>query len=155
MLHEICFSEILVLYFLFCWSIMVLLCCVNFQRAAKWSSYIHTFFFMFFFSRYSLSQDIEYSSLCYRVESCVSILCIIDCTCWSQTSTPFLPRLPSPLATTTPTSVSLSLFPRWVHLCRILDSRYKWCHTVFGFLCLTSHSVIISRSTHVVVIGTV
>jgi len=116
-------------------------------------TFIHSFSCFFF--HYSLSQDIEYSSLCYRVGSCVSILCIIDCTCWSQTSTPFLPRLPSPLTTTTPTSVSLSLFPRWVHLCRILDSRYKWCHTVFGSLCLTSHSVIISRSTHVVVIGTV
>ena len=46
-----------------------------------------------------------------------------------------LPPL-SCLATTSlfSVSVSLFLFCRWVHLCRILDSTYKWYHMVFVFL---------------------
>ena len=41
----------------------------------------------------SLSQDVEQSSLCYTVGSCLYILYIIVCTCLS----PKLPVLPSPL----------------------------------------------------------
>ena len=33
-------------------------------------------------------------------------------------------------------SVSLFLFHRYVHLCHISDSTYKWYH-IFVFLCLT------------------
>ena len=46
---------------------------------------------------------------------------------------------PSLLATTSlfSTSVSLFLFCRYIHLCYILDSTYKWYHVVFVFLFLT------------------
>ena len=104
------------------------------------------------FFHYGLSQNIVYSSLCYTLgPCCLSILYIIVCICPSQTPNPSLPHAPSPLATTSPfsMSVSLFLFCRWVHLCHILDSTYKWYHTVFVFLFLTSLSMKISRSIHV------
>ena len=55
--------------FFFYWSIVDLLCCVNFLYTAKQFSYIyiiyiHTLNFLF---HYSLSQNIEYSSLCYKI----------------------------------------------------------------------------------------
>ena len=50
----------------------------------------------------------------------------------------FLPP-PSSLATTSLFSMSVSqfLFCRYVHLCHILDSTYKWYHMVLIFLFLT------------------
>ena len=45
-------------------------------------------------------------------------------------------------------SMSLFLFCRWVHLCHILDSRYKW-YMVFVFLWMSSLSIKISSSIHV------
>ena len=65
------------------------------------------------------------------------------------------PCAPSPLATASlfSKSVSLFMFCRYVHLCHILDSTYKWYHMVFVFLFLTWLSVIISRSIHVAANG--
>ena len=58
---------------------------------------------------------------------------------------------PSPLATTSlfSMSVSLFLFCRWVNLCRILDSTYKWHCMVLVFLFLSSLSMIISSCIQV------
>ena len=50
-------------------------------------------------------------------------------------------------------SVSLFLFHRYVLWCHILDSTYKWYHMVFVFFFLTSLSVMISGSIHVVANG--
>ena len=66
--------------FLFYWCIADLQCCVNFFCTAKWFSYtyiyIHSFFNILF--HHGLSQDIEYSSLCYTIgPCCLSILYII------------------------------------------------------------------------------
>ena len=61
-----------------------------------------------------------------------------------------------PLATTSLVSmyVSLFLFSRYVHLCRILDSTYKQYHTILVFLFLTYFTyMIISRSIHVAANG--
>ena len=46
---------------------------------------------------------------------------------------------PFPLATTSLFSMSVSQFldHRYVHLCHLLDSTYKWYHLVFVFLFLT------------------
>ena len=44
-------------------------------------------------------------------------------------------------------SVSLFLFHKYVHLCHILDSTYKWYLMVFVFLFLSYISMIISRSS--------
>ena len=77
---------------------------------------------------YSLSQNLDCSSLCYTVVSCfLSIPYIITCI-----------------------SVSVNLFHRCVHLWThlkhcISDPAYKWYHTVFVSVCLTSLSLI-SRS---------
>ena len=48
-------------------------------------------------------------------------------------------------------SVSLFLFyDKYIDLCHILDSTYKWCHMVFVFLFLTYFTgMIICRSIHV------
>ena len=46
-------------------------------------------------------------------------------------------------------SVSLFVFYKWIHLYRILDSTYKWCHMVLVFLWLTLLSMTVSRSIHV------
>ena len=126
--------------------------------------YIYILFHMLF--HYGLSQDIEYRSLCYTVgPCCLSILCIIlgwpkssfgffcnilrenpnerfgqlsSLYLQSQIPNPSLPHSPSPLATTSLFSISLSLFLfcTCVHVCRILDSTCKW-YMVFVVLFLT------------------
>ena len=65
---------------LFYWSIFDLQCCVNFYCTAKWFSYTHIYILFHILFYYSLSQDIEYSSLCWTVgHCCLSILYIIVC----------------------------------------------------------------------------
>ena len=66
----------------FYWSRVDLQCCGNLCSTAKWLSYtqIHSFFNIPF--HYGLSQDIEYSSLCYTEgPCCLSILNIIAYIC--------------------------------------------------------------------------
>ena len=45
------------------------------------------------------------------------------------------------------------LFCGKVHLCRMLDSRYKWYHLVFVLLCLTSLRMRVSSSIHITANG--
>ena len=56
-------------FFLICWSILDLQCCINFCYTAKWFSYtyIHILFHILFYC--GVSQHIEYSFLCYMVGS--------------------------------------------------------------------------------------
>ena len=57
---------------------------------------------------------------------------------------------PSPtLATPSVLYVCESVFHRYVHLCRILDSMYKWYHMVLVSFWLSLLSMIICRSSHV------
>ena len=133
------FLNYLIYYFLN-WSIVNLPCCVNLCCTAEWLSYTHIYILFYILYHYGLSWDIEYNSLCYTIGPCLSILyIIIVCFCWSQTPSLFLSHPPFPLATTSLFSMSVSRFPfhRYVHLCHILDSMYKWYHMVFVFLCLT------------------
>ena len=61
--------------------------------------YIYVLFYILF--HYGLSQDTEYSSLCYTVGPCgLSILYVIVCIYQPQTPSPSLPHPASPLATT-------------------------------------------------------
>ena len=113
-------------------------CCVSFCCTAKWFSY--TYIYSFSYSFPLLLQEIEYSSLCYTVgPCCLSILYIVGCICWSHTPNLSLLHPLSPLVTISlfSMSVSLFLFRKKVHLCRILDSTYKWYHMVLFFLFLT------------------
>ena len=72
---------------------------------------------------------------------------------------PKLPLHPSPISSPLKTtsllsiSVSLFLFHKYVALCCILDSMYKWYHMAFVFLFLTSCSIIISSHIHVAANG--
>ena len=72
--------------------------------------HMYTFFFIISIMAY---HDIEYSSLCYTLGPCPSILHVIVCTCQSQTPTPSLPH-PSSFPATT--SLLLCL---WVCFCFI------------------------------------
>ena len=69
------------LFFLkFYWSTVDLQCCVNFCCTAKGPSYTYIYILFHSLFHYGLSQDTEYSSLCYTVGPCCSsILYIIVC----------------------------------------------------------------------------
>ena len=85
--HEEIFFKIIFLKYT--WFTM--LCLIS--AVQRNDSVIHTYIFFFTFFLYSLSQVIEYNSLCYTVGlSCLSILYRIVCMCWSQTPSPFLPH---------------------------------------------------------------
>ena len=107
--------------------------------------YIHTFFFV------SFSIMVYHRILTIAPCALQQTLLLIHSLCNSlhllipaSHSMP-LP-IPSPLATTSLFSMSVSLFHRQVHLDHILDSTWKW----YGVcLSLTSLSMIISRSIHV------
>lgn len=80
-----------------------------------------------------LSQDAEYSPLWYTAEpDCLAIL-------WNTvhllipTSRPSSPHLPPPRTAASLSSmpVSLLLFHRWVHFCRVVDATRKWYCLVF------------------------
>ena len=73
-------------------------------------SVLHIYILFHILSHYGLSQDTEYSSLCYTVgPCCLSILYIIVCICQSQTPTPSLPTF-LPLGNYSLFSMSVSLF---------------------------------------------
>ena len=66
-LWEISFFKI---YIYIYWTIVDLYCCVNFCCTAKWLSHRHIYNLYYVLFHYGLSQDIEYSSLCYTVVPC-------------------------------------------------------------------------------------
>ena len=104
-------------------------------------SYIYTYIYIFSFSHTILDQVplqvTRYSSLCNTQHDVIvyplqrQYFASINHKV-SVHPTPF----PSPLATT---SLQVHEFLQCgkVHLCRILDSRYKWYYMVFVFLLLT------------------
>ena len=97
---------------------------------------------------YDLSQDIEYSSMCYTVGPCPSTLHLL--TPNSQS----IPSSTSPSTATRLSSVSLFLLCQWVQLCCILDFTCKWCHMVLFFSSwLISLSMITSSCIHVATNG--
>ena len=118
------------------WSILDLQCCVNFFCTANQFSYTHTHTYVYICSFplwFNLSQASEYNSLCWTVGPCPYISICNNLHLLTPNSHSIPPPLPAPLVTTGRFSVSVSLFLlcRKVHLCRILDSTYKWYHTVF------------------------
>ena len=94
-------------YFFNC--IVDLQCCINYCCTAKWLIYTYIYILFHILFHYGLSQDIEYSSLCYTVGPCCSsILYIIVCIWESQTPSPSLPPLPPPPWQPQVSSLSLS-----------------------------------------------
>ena len=73
------FTYIFLNFFLNYWSIVDLQC-VNFCCTAN-DSLIHIYILFHILFHYGLSQDIEYTSLCNTVESCLSIKYIMVCFC--------------------------------------------------------------------------
>ena len=105
--------------------------------SAKWLIYTYIYIPYHIIFHYILSQDIEYSYLCYAVGPCrLSILYILICICKSQTPSPSLLHLLL-LPFGNCKSILLSLFRSWVRLCPVLESTCKWYPMVFVFLFLT------------------
>ena len=100
----------------------------------QWFSYIYIYVFHIFL-RYGVSQDIEYSFLCYIIGPCFIHFIYTSLHLLIPTPNPCLFHHPRPLATTSLVSmyVSLFLFSRYVHLCHVLDSTCEQYHTVFVF----------------------
>ena len=74
-------------------------------------AHIYAFLFKNLLFHYDLSQDIEYSSLCYTIGlDCLSIPYVKAYICYAPPPTPF---------TWPPPRQQLFLFPRDVHLCHI------------------------------------
>ena len=72
-------------------------------------THIYMYFFLIFF-HFDLSQDVEYSSLCFTVgPCCLSVLYILVYICQSQTSNTSLFHLPFSFATTSIFSVCESV----------------------------------------------
>lgn len=88
----------LIFYFfnVFYWHTVDLYCCVNFCFIAQRLSYTHAYIYIYIYIfLYGLSQDVEYSSLCYTVGPyCLFILYITVCICSSQTPPPPFPQPP-------------------------------------------------------------
>ena len=113
--------------------------------------YIYVIFHILFHC--DLSQDIEYSSLCYTVGfCCLSILYILVCICWPQTPNLFLPY-PTTMAPTYPPRNSVGGLP-FLHsspvfvICRIFNDLYSdQCEMGphCSFACI---SLIISHAEH-------
>ena len=106
-----------------------------YSRVTQLCTYIHSFLNIFF--HYGLSQEIGCSYLWYTVgPCCLSILNVIVCIYQPQTPTPSL----SPLPLGDHKSVLYvceSICFVYKFICVIfLDSKYKWYHMVFVFLCL-------------------
>ena len=85
-------------------------------RVLEWGaiafSNTHLYILFCILFQYGLSQDVEYSSLCYTVEPhCLFILYIIVCIYQPQALSPSISLPPLPLATTNLFSMSVSLFP--------------------------------------------
>ena len=85
-------------------------------RVLEWGaiafSNTHLYILFYILFQYGLSQDVEYSSLCYTVEPhCLFILYIIVCIYQPQALSPSVSLPPLPLATTNLFSMSVSLFP--------------------------------------------
>ena len=69
-------------FIFFNWSVVDLQCCVNFCCTANRLSYTRIYILFYMLFHCGLSQDIEYSSLCYTVgPCCLSILYILVCIC--------------------------------------------------------------------------
>ena len=88
------------------WSIVNLQCCVNFWCSAEWLSHTPTYSFLILLCC-GWSQSTEHSSPYYTVGSyCLSILNMYQ----FASASPRLLMHPSPLATTSLFSMSVSLF---------------------------------------------
>ena len=98
--------------------------------------YIHSFSYSFplwFITGYWIQFPVLYSRALLFIHALHNSLHLLTP---NSQSIPLPP--PSSLATTSlfSMSVSLFLFRGYVHLCRILDSTYKWYNMVFVFLFL-------------------
>ena len=64
------------------WSIADFQCCISFWCTVQRSIYTYRYILFHIIFHYGLSQDIDYSSLCYTVgPCCLSILQILVCIC--------------------------------------------------------------------------
>ena len=78
---SLCWSNFFFFFFLN-WSVVDLQCHVNFRYVAWWFGYTCIYILFQILSHYGLSQDIEYSSLCYTVRPYwLSVLYIVVCIC--------------------------------------------------------------------------
>ena len=122
------------LFFIYYWSIVDLQYCVSFRCITKWFSFTCIYILLQILFPYRLSQNIEYSPLCYMVSPWLSILYVVVWIHYFQT--PHLSLSPIfPLQKI----CFLYLWDCFYFVSKLiciifLDSTYKWYHITFVFL---------------------
>jgi len=96
------------------WHLVDLQCCVNFCCIAKWVHYTYICILFHILFHYGLSQNIEYSSVCYTVGPCYSVYNSLHLRIPNSQSVPPSQPLPTEGVRDIFCLISLHIFVSWM-----------------------------------------